>query len=203
MKTSLAWKIALCIILIVLASVLGTRKNVLLKEPFDIGGEVVDPTYNVFKNDDRELEQPLCNIFTCKKKTPIDVSPPPRPYFPQPAPQSVVSQPAPVCPAEVTLEDLNAYDLYTPEEQAIDEKISSKQAELYQLDKQMEQSLAAYKQQEQATTAAIDQLNSAMNDMRVAEIRAQNSNKVSEDPVQKMLAHISERITKIEDKLNK
>lgn len=200
MKASLTIKLFLCIVVIVLAAILGARKT---KEFFDVGGVVINPTYNVFNNPSNEESQDiLCDVTktACKNKP---IRPVPSPPLIQASPPNITSEPAPVCAPEITLDDLNDYDLYTQEEQMIDDKIAAKQVELNELEKQKAQSLAAYRQQEQATGTAIDQMNSAMNDMRVAMIRQQNADNVPENPVQKMLNSLDQKVTRIEEKINR
>jgi hypothetical protein len=179
---------------------LGARKT---HEFFDVGGVVVNPMYNVFNNpSSEETQNTLCDVtkLECKNKPIRPVQPPP---LIQASPPNITSEPAPVCAPEITLDALNDYELNTPEEQAIEDRIAAKQAELNELEKQKTQSFAAYKQQEQATSSAIDQMNSAMNDMKVAMLRQQNADNVPENPIQKMLNSLDQKVTKIEEKLNK
>jgi hypothetical protein len=198
MNNSLAIKIALCVIIIFIAALLGSYKVTLPKEYF-VDGAIIDPAYNVFNNDNITSQpEPLCNVFTCKykPKQPLPYIPPP-----QPAPIIVNSQPAPVCPTEITIDDINNFNIYTPEEQAVEDRIAEKQAELNELERQKEQSLAAYKEQEQATQAGMDQMISVINELKVASLRQQNADNVPENPIQKMLINLDEKITKLETKI--
>lgn len=199
MKNSLAIKIALCVIVIFIGALLGSYKIRLPKEYF-VDGAIIDPTYNIFNNDNTTSPpEPLCNVFTCKYKPKKR-----RHYIPQPQPAPPIimnSQPAPACPAEITLDDINNYNLYTPEEQEIEDKIAERQAELNELERQKAQSLAAYKEQEQATQAGMNQMIAAMNELNVASLRQQSADNVPENPIQKMLNNLDEKITRLEAKI--
>lgn len=204
MNNSLAIKFALCVIVIFIAALLGSYKVTLPKEYF-VDGAIIDPTYNVFNNNNDDnitsSPEPLCNVFTCKYKPKQPNNSPAYIPPPQPAPIIVNSQPAPVCPAEITIDDINNFNLYTPEEQAVEDRIAERQAELNELERQKEQSLAAYKEQEQATQAGMDQMISVMNELKVASLRQQNADNVPENPIQKMLINLDEKITKLEAKI--
>lgn len=180
------------VIVIVVCSWLGSFS---FTEMFEVNQLVVDPLYVPGNNNN--VTKTSCNVFDCDyTDVPQQLPPPiPEPEPPQPEPVVVKQH---VCPPEVTLEEIQAYDLYSPQEQLIDERIAEKQQQYNELEEKMQIAESAYQQKQQAMEEAMRIRQDNVRQLDVAEAERKNA----VDPKQDIMTDISKRLMRIETKLN-
>lgn len=166
-----------------------------LKEFFQVNQLVINPFYKPVDNVTKPQEQ-TCNIFSCNY---MSTTPPPQP--PQPAPQPIIPEPEvvvqPSCPPEITIEDINDYDLYTPEEAMVEERIAEKQQQLNELEQRLQITESGFQQKQQAMEEALRQQQDATQQTQVATMQANNTKNSSQDA----MMDINKRLMLIQNKL--
>lgn len=179
------------VIVIVVCSWLGSFS---FTEMFEVNQLVVDPLY--VPGDNNKVTKPPCNFLDCDYSDVPEQLPPPTPEPEPPQPEPIVEQR--VCPPEVTLEEIQAYDLYSPQEQLIDERIAEKQQQYNELEEKMQIAESAYQQKQQAMEEAMRIRQDNVRQLDVAEAERKNA----VDPKQDIMTDISKRLMRIETKLN-
>jgi hypothetical protein len=162
------------------------------KELFQVNQLVVNPFYIPVDN---TPQKQTCNVFSCNYVPPI------RPPPPQPVEQPIVPEPEivvqPSCPPEITIEDINDYDLYTPEEAMVEERIAEKQQQLNELEQKMQLTEMSFQQNQQIMDDAMRQQQGALQQTQFANTQANNTKNSSQD----MMLDISKRLMLIQNKL--
>lgn len=184
MKIHVIW--IMYFIIIITCAWLGKRT---VKESFEVNQLLINP---LFIPGDRN--QSTCNVFDCNFRSPPR---PPSPPKPEPVKPKPIVQPAPVCPAEITLEDIRNYDLYTPEEQLIEERIAEKQQQLNELEEKSRLVEAAFNEQNQVMEESMRMRQDSIRDMELADAQRKNTS----DPTQTIMSDISRKLLRIESKL--
>ena len=118
--------LVLYILIILVCALIGSTKpsRTAIRELFEANQLIVNPYYIP---QDRQVQQ-TCNLFSCEYDKPPQPAPLPL-VIPTPPPQPKKEE-VKTCPKEITLEDLNDYDLYTPQEMMVEERIAEKQQQL-------------------------------------------------------------------------
>ena len=185
----------LYLLIILLCAWLASTQQFTEKEFFQVNQLVVNPFHKPI-DEVSELQKQTCNVFSCNY-----TSTTPLPKQPQPAPQPIISEPEvveqPSCPPEITIEDINDYDLYTPEEAVIEERITEKQQQLNELEQRLQITENGFQQQQQAMAEAMRQQQSSMQQTQLANMQSNNT----KDPSQDMMSDISKRLMLIQNKL--
>jgi hypothetical protein len=165
---------------------------VTVKETFRASELVINPYYIPTQHTKKQT----CNVFTC------DYTAPPQPPPPQPEPMPIIQEPPievkPTCPPEITVDDIYNYDLYTPEEQMVEERIAEKQQQLNDLEQRMQLSQNDYEQKQQAMEEAMRARQDSVREMDMVDAQRKNTT----DPTQTIMSDISKRLLRIESKLN-
>jgi hypothetical protein len=165
---------------------------VTVKETFRASELVINPYYIPTQHTKKQT----CNVFTC------DYTAPPQPPPPQPEPMPIIQEPPievkPTCPPEITVDDIYNYDLYTPAEQMVEERIAEKQQQLNDLEQRMQLSQNDYEQKQQAMEEAMRARQDSVREMDMVDAQRKNTT----DPTQTIMSDISKRLLRIESKLN-
>lgn len=159
-----------------------------VKEGFETSQVIIYP----FLPNEKRVAQ-TCNVLNCDFMAPVVPPPPPPP--PQPVPQPIKPQPS--CPVEVSLEEIKAYDLYTPEEEAIQEQIAEKQQQYNEIEQKLQILESSYKEKQNAMDEALRIRQEAIRQTEMAELQRKNTG----DPTQNFMSDISKNIFKIANKL--
>jgi hypothetical protein len=138
-----------------------------------------------------------CNVFSCDFNRPAPPPPQPTPE-PRPVIAEPVWKPQPTCPQEISIEDLDKYNLYTPAENLVEERIAEKQQQLDDLEMKMQMSDSAFQKQQQAMEEAMRARQDAMRQTELADLQRKNTS----DPAQSIMSDISKRLMRIEGKMN-
>jgi len=174
-------------IIIIVCALLGTNA---LKENFEANQIIVTPSYVPHTKSTTET----CNVFNCDFRVPF-VPPPPTP---PPQPELVPSvKPQPSCPVEVTLQEIKAYDLYTPEEEVIEERLAEKQQQYNEIEQKVQLLESSYHEKQKAMEESMRMRQDAVRQTELAEVQRKNM----DDPTQNFMSDISKSLFKIANKL--
>jgi hypothetical protein len=160
-----------------------------LKEGFEVNQIIVNPA---LPND--KIMAQTCNVFSCDFSAPF-VPPPSPPPPTQPVSEPIAPQPS--CPTEVSLEEIREYDLYTPEEEAMEERIAEKQQQYNEIEQKVQILESSYQEKQKAMEEAMRMRQDSIRQTEMAELQRKNAS----NPTQDFMGDISKNLFKIANKL--
>jgi hypothetical protein len=97
----------------------------------------------------------------------------------------------------VSLEESRAYDLYTPEEEAMEERIAEKQQQFNEMEQKVQTLESSYQEKQKAMAEALRMQQDSIRQTEMAELQRKNAG----NPTQDFMGDISKTLLKIANKL--